>query len=265
MNNINSQSNYKPNNLLDYYNGRSLNDDFLHRVQKQGESIIKILSQNDFPKELKDAIFIFEINKFNDDLFEMISLSSKYCVARDNFYSKKKQCTEFFEKIDSKDLISRIRKFYEVAWNYDEHFEMRSFYQKFKPSIDGEFSIYPNISYHNIDLSFSENKSNIENIKNANLFLEKFDNFFKNFINVLYGDGEEGEKFVKNEFNVISKEYKYLKETNNEINKQLAIDFNEKEFTQNECHRKIEIIFGKYPATIYKAIDAFLNFSEKIR
>lgn len=258
MKNINNQPNRKPTNLLTYYNARSLNDNFIYRIHKQGIAIIKILEKRNSPEKLKNTIFIIEINKFNDDFSKIVSLLEKYYAAQSNIELKIKQAEEFLKKIDSEDLISKIKSFYRTAWNYDENFTMRSWH----PMWDSRPIFYRNTFLLNIDLSYSDKKSNYENIFDAHLFFENYDNYFKNFINVLYNDGEEGEKFIRNKFNTVIEEYKYLKETNEEIKKHLTADIIEEKIIQNDQIQKIEIIFEKYPATIHTAIIALLNFLE---
>lgn len=257
--NITKQPKREPKNLLEHHNARSLNDNFISRIYKQGKSIIKILDDKNSPEELKAAVFIIEINKFNDDFSEIILLVDKYYATINNIESRKKQAEGLLKIIDSKELISKTRKFYWDAWNYDENFNKLSLNLWWNSGS----SFFHNTLFFDINLSYSEKKSNNDNIYDAHLFFETHDNYFKNFINVLYGDGEQGENFVQNKFDTIIKEYKYIKEINNNIKKQLTIDTSKEDKIKNDCTEKIEAIMEKYPATIYKAIIDLLNFSEK--
>lgn len=262
MKTTNKQPKRKSKNLLDYHNridAKSLNYDFLDRIRRQGRSIIKILEEKNFSEELKDAIFIIELNKFDDDLPEIVSLLDTFSTAHDSINSKRWQAEEFLKKIDSEDLISKTKNFHRTAWDYDENFTRHSWH----PIWGSQPTFFRNTFLLNIDLFYSDKKSNYENIYDTHTFFENHDNYFKNFINVLYGDGEEGEKFTRNKFNTTIEEYKYLKEINEEIKKQLTTDITKEEIIQDNCKQKIEIIFEKYPATIYKATITLLNFSEK--
>lgn len=262
MKNTTNPPNRKPKNLLDYYIGLdapSFNDDFFHRIREEGKSIIKILEDENPPNELTDAIFIIELNKFNDDLLEIISAINISHAANKNLNTKLEQAEEFLKKIDPKELIFKIRSFYRIAWDYDKNFNFRAWY----PGLNSRHLIFRNTHFLNIKLHYSENKPNCDNIYDAHLFIEEHDEFFKNFINVLYGDNEEGEKFIGNKFNKIINNYKYLIKTNNEIKKHLATDMAAEIEIQNKCKQKVEVIMMKYPATIYKAIIDLLDFSEK--
>lgn len=262
MKNTTNQPNRKPKNLLDYFNkieASSLNNDFFHRIQEQGKTIVKILEDKDHPEELKDAMFILELNEFNYDLPKIVSLLQKIQTANININLKLDQAEEFLKRINSKDLISKIQNFYRIAWNYDKNFTFRAWHRGW----NSERILFQNTIFLKIKLHYSENKSNYENIYNAHLFIEEYDDFFKNFINVLYGDDGEGEKFTGNKFRKTINDYKYLIGINNDIKKQLATDITPEIEIQNECKQEVENILEKHPATIYKAIIDLLNFSEK--
>lgn len=237
----------------------SLNNVFLYKIQRQGRLIIKKLNEENLPEELEDAIFIIKMNEFDKDLPEVASLVEKYYEIETEIHLKQKQEAEFLARIDSKELISKTRNFYETAFKYSKHYSLRGLL--LRPTIN---FVIRDTSPFDTRIHHSDKKSNSENIYNAHSFFKEHDFYLKSFLNKLYNDGKDGEKFMQNKFNITSNKYKQLKETNNDIENQKSItDTTKEKEIQNNYIKKIDSIFEKYPPMICNIIIDLSDLLEK--
>lgn len=155
------------------------------------------------------------------------------------------------QNYSSKDLVRKIGSIYRDARNYDEHFNFFQIF-KVKPTLS-PISLFANPFYHDPNLS------NEENILNLMAVFKIHDDFLRNYLNVLYGDEEEGEAFAGRSFELISADYKKVKDAIEDILKIIPNSASENMVKSFERKRRIvEKTIEKYPATLYRATKELL-------
>jgi hypothetical protein len=170
-----------PKTLLDHINAikaKSYNYDLLRSIQKQGKSIVKILNEEDLPMELDDAIFIVKINKFNDDLPQIILLVDEYYAAKINAQLKRTREMEFLDKINPEDLASKTKNFYEAVQKYNKNYSLHSLF----PNSSVNDIIRDKI-FSNARIPHADEESDYKNIYEIHSFFEEHNYLFKNFLN----------------------------------------------------------------------------------
>lgn len=249
-----TKPNRTPRNLLEYILNKSINEDLFPLLAKHHKSLKALLDCNTDISELKSAIFIIDLNKFSNDLAKISELCAKIDIEMHAYHSNLKRSRDALQAYSSKDLASAISSFYIDARNYDERFPVRHWLPKVggKPLLSTLF-LLANPFRHDPDLS------NEENIFNLIAAFKIHDDFFRNYLNVLYGDGKEGEEFLRRSFELISAEYKKIKDTIADISKIIPDSAPEKVVKSVERKRRIvEKIIEKYPATLYLATKKLL-------
>lgn len=249
-----AKSHRTPKNLLEYILHQSINENFfplLAKHHKKFKAPINCITES---PELKSAAFIIDLNGFSNDLAKI----SEICFEIDNelhdHRNDIKKCHNALQAHSSEELASTLRSIYIDAKEYDEYFQSRGWLPKF----DGRPLLPPIFLFKN-PFCHNRNLSNEENIFNLVAAFKIHDNFFRNYLNVLYGDGEDGEEFTGKSFEIISSEYKKIKNTIADVLKIIPKSAPEKVVKSVELKRKIvEKTIEKYPATLYLATKKLL-------
>lgn len=247
-----------PNSLLDYIQNQSLNDDFVSLLTKHHKSLETLLSRKTQPPEVKDALFIVELNSFNADLIKAARLCAEINLKTCTPYRGIEMNREAFQNHDAKELAEIIGSFYRDARNYDSNYPVRQLLPKF----DGrpfsmDLVLLFNPFCHNPDLSNEENICNL--IAEFNVHAV----FFKNFLNTLYGDGNEGLEFFGRTFESVSADYEKILSKIAEIS--TLIPKSTPERLQGNVESKMDALkqmLEIYPATLYLATKIILNHLE---
>ncbi len=248
-----------PYNLFEYISNRSPNDDFLSQMTKHSESIRSILTAENTPLQLGNALFIIEFNNFKEDLIRMTKSLDKIQSKENKIRLLYQTSKEALHKINSKELISRMSQFYDMARNYDEDFGIKEWLIKSNGKPLKLMKIWsPEIPFH-----YEEKATNAENAYKAYNIFTYYDEYFKNFINTIYGDEKEGIEFLDRKFSEVIDEYLFLKESSEKIKKHLQADEISVSTKKIEAQKKdIETILKKYPATVYLAVIEIIKFHD---
>ncbi|MBV7539077.1 hypothetical protein KW842_25235 [Duganella sp. sic0402] len=243
-----------PKNLLSYIRNQSLNDDFMPLLAKHHNEIKVIIKSKAEIQEIRDAIFIIELNKFDDDLIQISKMCSDIEAESRAHQENIKKSREYLEKYNSKELIDRVGYFYSQARKYDTHFETRDWLPKIngRPFVLGLF-------FH--PFRYNSDLPNEENICNLVASFNIHDNFFKNFLNTFYSDGTDGAEFLGASFKEISLEYKEIKKIILEVSEGIPKSAPEKAVKKIEAkYNSLSAILGRHPATLYSATRSILAY-----
>lgn len=247
-----------PRNLLEYVLDQSPNEDFFPLLAKHHENLKAPLSCNANSPEIKSAIFIVELNKFSTDLIKAAKICAQIESEVHNHHKNLENSRGALQAYDSKDLADAISSFYIDARNYDEHFHSRHWRAK----INGKLVLPPLFLFAN---PFRHNSSlfNEENICNLVATFKIHNDFFRNYLNVLYGDGKDGEILIGKSFEAVSSEYSRIKCVVTDLLKIIPGTAPNKIIASIEQKRGLlEKIIEKYPATLYGAIKIILHHFE---
>lgn len=253
-----TEPHYIPKNLLEYILKRSVNQDFFPLLAKHHKNIKALFTCKADSHELESAIFIINLNKFSNDLVKISEISAKIELEIHNYHKNLENSREALRTYDSKDLSREIGSIYINAKNYDKFFQARNWGPK-----SGGKLILPMQFMFNQPFRYDSNLSNEENICNLLAAFKIHDDFFKNYLNVLYGDGKEGEKFSGRSFELISADYKKIKNLFSDISKIIPESVPDK--VAKSIEQKIRIVektIEKYPATLFLATEKILLYFE---
>lgn len=244
-----------PRNLLEYVLDQSPNEDLFALLAKHHQSLKIPLSCNANSLELKSAIFIVELNKFSTDLIKVAEICAQIDSEVRNHHKNLEKNREALRAYDSEDLANAISSLYIDARNFDKYFPIRHWLGK----VNSRPALLPIFLFAN-PFRRNSNLSNEENICNLAAAFKIHDDFFRNYLNVLYGDGEEGENFAGKSFESVSAEYCKIKGIIADINKIIpdAVPNEVVASVDKKCVL-LEKIFEKYPATLYRAIKIILK------
>lgn len=246
-----------PRNLLSYIRDQSLNDDFMPLLAKHYNNLKELISNKINISEIKDAKFIVELNNFSGDLILISKICSAIDIESRAHQANIEKSRDSLRKYNSKELIEMVGFFYSRARKYDEYFVARDWLPKLNgtPLVLGLFF---NPFRHNSELP------NEENICNLVAAFNIHDDFFKNFLNTFYSDGNEGMAFLGRSFDEVSSDYKNIKEIMNEVSKGIPKSAPEKTIRRIESkYKSLEKILEKHPATLYSATRKILNYLEQ--
>lgn len=248
----------KPRNLLEFISDESINESFFPLLAKHHKKLQGPLKYITEIPELKDAAFVIDLNGFYNDLAKI----SEICFKIENEVSSHKNNIERHCKAlrtySSEDLSSKLISFYGKARTYDKYFQLRHFY----PKLNGR-PFLPMLLFFKNPFYCNKNISNEENILNLISAFKIHENFFIKYLNVLYGDGEDGEEFTGEKFEIISYEYKKIKNTISDVLKIIPEPASERVAKSIELKRRIvEKTIEKYPATLYLATKKLLDYFE---
>lgn len=243
-----------PRNLLEYIRNNSISDDFILLLGKHHEVLELSLNGIADDLEVKNAIFIIGVNGFTRDLVR----ASKMCFDIENELRKRRSdlenCRRALQTFSSEELAGALRSFHSDAISYDKHFQFRDFF----PKIDNR-PMLPLMWFLNDPFKHDKGLSNEDNIFNLISAFRSHDDFFKNYLNVLYSDGKDGEEFSGKPFEVVSSEYEKIRSTIDDILKIIpkpAPDMITKSIDKKR--RTLEKTIEKYPATLYLATKRLL-------
>jgi hypothetical protein len=208
--------------------------------------------------EINNALFIIDFNNFKEDLIKATKLldgiqaeENKICLAFRN-------SEEALNAINSKELIHRMGFFYGWARDYDDNFGIRNWL----PKSNGRPFRF-NIWFPEMPFCYEEEASNAENAYKAHGIFVYYDEYFRNFINTLYGDGEEGIEFFDRKFSEVIDEYNFLKQSSEEVKRYMQPDEISISSRKIESNKEdISSILKKYPATVYAAVIEIIKFHE---
>ncbi len=222
-------------------------------VEKNGKRIVELLRAEQLPPILAEPLFIIDLNGFRKDLIRMVGLlkeirNNKEAVdleyaARDK---RRGQVEEF---------IRRAGDFYNIAYDYQKHFAMR----EWLPTIDGKplrFNI-PSDSPFN----YKTSEGALPNARMAYDSFKSRQSFFKNFLNVLYGDGEAGIRFLSRDFKSLMSDYQWIEAEAQSI--QQLLKSSESKATEEKISKlkgNLHRLIGKYPATVFLSIKILLEY-----
>ncbi len=192
----------RPRSLNNFISSLSCNDSFLVNIQKNSHKIRLILDSDNPPRELKDALFIVDLNKFRSDFVEIIKILDRRKLEEQKIDLE--NALDDSQESRVRAFVSRAGKFFRDAFNYQKYFQDRYLL----PSIEGKplmFDLWPNFPF-----TYKEAETVLENARKAEASFQHYREYFKNFVNVVYSDGDEGEKFLGVKFGRIACEYSWL-------------------------------------------------------
>lgn len=251
-----------PNNLLEYLRCQpSPNEEFFFLLGKHYNSLRLLLNGKlDYldNQEIKNALFIIELNEFSDDLEGI----SKICMELDleikKHHENLKKISEELRNYKSEQIAREIDALYIEARNYDEYFVMR----QWMPKIGRTSFLWLHFSFPR-PFSHNPKLSNEENIFNLIASFRIHDNFFKNYLNVLYADGEDGEDFLGKSFEAVSADYKKISEIILEMARFIPEAETEKKIACiNAKNISLDEIMKKHPAILFSATKKILLYLE---
>ncbi len=245
-----------PRNLL-HYASEQINDDLFFLLAKHYKNIREFLGKKNESSEIDAAVFVIKLNKFEDDLINIADMCAEISLKNRIKKERLEVTYNALRSCQSEQLLNKVRDFYKRARNYDRCFAWRNSF--FKP---GESFFDNSPFYVDPDLSNEENIFRLVNLFNEH------DNFFKNFLNVFYSDGEDGVRFLGMSFEAVCEDYTNIKKNivkiSNAIEECYSIDFSievDKDI-EVKCKR-IDEIMEKYPATLYLATKNILYYLDK--
>jgi hypothetical protein len=245
-----------PKNLLNFIREQCPDDDFMPQLAKHHKNLKDLLGEEVVIQQVINDKFIIELNNFRADLIKIASLCSQIDLVLRDHQKNLEKSRELLKEYNSKDLFDMAGRFYHEARKYDEYFGIR----RWLPTVNGRpfiLDLFFNPFRHSPDLS------NEENICNLFVSFKKHDDFFKNFLNTVYADGDEGAKFMGKDFVDISLEYRKIKKVMTEVSKCIPKSAQDYPVEKIESKYKLlEDILEKYPATLYAATKNILNYLE---
>lgn len=207
---------------------------------------------NDFSTQ--EEKFIFKINNFDNDYNKILSISLEMKKIINSLNNDYNELLDSINKIELADLNSMINNIFDLAVKYERNYTVRKFIPKFNGEyfcINCLFSEYP-IKNHEGDNDSIEKYINIVN------FMREYGSFIRNFLNLVYVDGEDAEEFLKVKFLELMKNYTSIVSTIEELNKKNKLNtFEERLKKLDFLNEDITKIFDDYPATIFKVIFEF--------
>ena len=240
-----------PRNLLEYIINTSINDDFFPLLVKHHKNLKTLLKCKPDHPDLKNAIFIINLNKFSSDLEKISEICAEIDMEIHKNNNSINNIRNALQDYSSKDLAREICAIYNDARNYDERF---SFFQIFRIN-----PILPSLLLFTNPFRHDPILSNEENILNLLSAFKVHDDFLINYLNTLYGDEKDGESFTGKSFELISTDYNKIKETISNISKIIPNSVPDKTAKNIEQKRRIiEKTLEKYPATLYAATKKLL-------
>jgi hypothetical protein len=242
-----------PKNLLNFLLDNPHTEEFLSQLAKHHTNLKDLLDKKTVSAKIDDAKFIIDLNNFKKDLIAIAELCSKIDRA---LHARQKIIEEGKSQLKShnaNELIDKARDFYHNARKYDKHFELHSIFRRGSRGSYRFYFIFNPFRY-NAEIT------NEENILSLVTSFKMHDDFFKNFINTLYSDGQDGENFLGKKFSEIASDYKKLHAIISEIEKSFAKSTQDNFIrTTGEYHKSLEKILAKYPATVHSATKTLLN------
>lgn len=249
-----TKSQRTPKNLLSFLFEYSLAEGFLLQLAKHHTRLKELLDKEAIAPELTDARFIIELNNFKNDLLTVSDLCSQIDrisrAHQDNIEKSRKH----LESHSAEDLIRKASNFYHNARRYDKHFEFHSIFRK------GNRAFYRFYFVLN-PFKYNEDFTNEENLFNLVTSFKMHDDFFKNFINTLYSDRNDGAEFLGKTFQEIAAEYKVLRVVIAEVEQAFPKSTQDSLIKKlDEKFEYLEDILAKYPATVHSATKVLLSY-----
>ena len=242
-----------PRNLFDFLLDYPLAEEFLSQLAKHHTSLKDLLDKKTVSSKVDDAKFVIELNNFKKDLITVAELCSKIDRA---LHAQRKIIDESKSQLKShnaNELIGKARDFYHNARKYDKHFELHNMFRRGSRGSYRFYFIFNPFRY-NTEIT------NEENILSLVTSFRMHGDFFKNFINTLYSDGQDGENFLGKDFSEMASEYRKLRAIISEVEKSFPKSTKDNFIrTTGEYHKSLEKIFAKYPATVHSATKTLLN------
>lgn len=253
-----TKSHRTPKNLLDYILNQSIECDFIPLLAKHNRSIEALVKKKTENHEIKEAMFVVELNKFGDDLIKIANLCAEINLETRKQRANIENSRKALRGHDSKELAEMLNAFYRDARNYDKNFQIRNWL----PKLNGRPFATNLILLFN-PFHYNPKLPNEENICGLIAEFNIHENFFINYLNVLYGDGKEGQEFIGKTFEEISSTYKNIKNAVTEISKSIPKSAPERIMKNIQSkHKLLERMLAKYPATLYLATLDILNHLE---
>ena len=251
-----------PRNLKEYLAGNSLKlDDFLSRVVRNAPALRKLFAQPASDVSVLDAIFVMELNGFKGDLFKVAQLIEGIHEDENKLRGMWASMSHIGEKLDVRDFYARLDNFFRLAVRYSEGFGSWAW----QGTLDGRL-IRLN-SWAMLSAFIYDDSADVQtNAFRAQEIFLFYDGYFKNFLNTLYGDGDEGIKFVERDFTSLRTEYAALQRASEVISSHA--DTKQVSATTKAIASKREQVLstlGKYPATVHPAVAVLLQHVESLQ
>lgn len=199
----------------------------------------------------KEEKFIFKINNFNNDFKKILRITSDMKGVINSLDSDYSKLLKSIDLVEFDELNSKIKRIFDFAVKYEKNYTIRRFIPKYNGKyfcMNCLFSDYP---IRNSDGDSDSFKKYI-NIVN---FLKEYDSFIRNFLNLVYVDGEDAEEFLDVKFSELMVDYMSVVSKIEDLNKVNKLQsFNERLEKLNIFNENIIKVFDDYPATIFKVI-----------
>lgn len=249
-----------PRNLLDYVISLPDGDDFKSLLAKHYKNLKMLFQERIEHPEVKDAIFVVELNNFEKDLISFAKLCAEIELENSKRRDIIESSREKFKNIDPEELKIRFIAFYQSACEYNEHFQ----FQVFMPKINN-INIFPLLLKHPNPFKFNSEISNEEKIRNLISTFNANAEFFKDYLNVLYVDEKPGEEFLGKTYEEVYLEYKKICNAIDEMSLIIPDGFLENiDKSIKSKEDSLRKIMDKYPATLYIATKNILGYLENV-
>lgn len=245
-------------NLSQFINNLSFNDNFTSLLAKHHEGIEKLTIINHHCVKIKNSLIIIEINEFTSDLICVAKLYHEISLNNDKIKEIINENGQILNTDHIKELAKNLNEFYKLSIFYKKSYFLRRMFnfESLKFSNDMEF-LFQKIFY-------DEKLSLNENILKTISSFETQKSSFVSFLNILYKDGEEGEEFLKESFESVYLKYRNIASSTEKIIEKIN---NEKLNEINEIiqNNKIYIngILENYPSILYIPILEIIKELEK--
>ena len=163
----------------------------------------------------KEEKFIFKINNFNNDFKKILKITSDMKGVIDSLNSDYSKLLKSINLVEFDELNSKIKRIFDLAVKYEKNYTIRRFIPKYNDKyfcMNCLFSDYP---IRNSDGDSDSFKKYI-NIVN---FLKEYDYFIRNFLNLVYVDGEDAEEFLDVKFSELMVDYMLVVSKIEDLNK----------------------------------------------
>lgn len=247
----------KPVDLLDYLVNGSLDEALVTLLAKHRERLPALLEGGSNCQAIKDALFIIDLNGFSETLLEIARLSSELQLEWRRHHENLERLHDALQCFDSEKLAQQIGRFYREARNHDRYFELA----RWQLCFNGGPILLP---FFLCPFSFDPDVSNADNLCNLVAAYRIHEKFFQGYLNVLYADGDEGEKFLGKAFGDVSAEHRQIREVVTEVADLLpaaALKGLIQGIEQKQ--QALSALFKGQPATLHKAMTTLLSSLEE--
>jgi hypothetical protein len=246
----------KPVDLLDYLVNGSLDEELVTLLARHRERLPALLEGGSQGQAIEDALFIIELNGFSKVLLEVARLSDELHLEWRRHHENLEKLHDALRGFDAEELANQMGRFYLEARRYDRYFEIARWQLRFK----GRPVFLP---FFPCPFSFDPSVPNADNLCNLVAAHRVHERFFQTYLNVLYADGVEGERFLGRSFGDVAAEHRAICEVVAEVADLLpdaALDGVIEGIEQKR--QALEALLKGHPATLHKAMTTLVSSLE---